>query len=69
MNVVTIEIGQKWREKDKRFPNLPVRTVVGFDARGRVLLTRPNGRTSSCDPKRFNGKTGGYELVEKTDAS
>lgn len=65
----TIKIGQKWREKDRRFPSLPIREVVGFDTDGRVLLMRPDGRAAKCDPRRFNGKNGGYELVEEaTDA-
>jgi hypothetical protein len=58
-----VRVGQKWREKDKRFPGMPHREVVGIEG-GKVLLKRPDGRVAKCDPRRFNGKNGGYELVE-----
>ena len=58
-----VRIGQKWRELDKRFPHLPAREVVGIDG-GKVLLMRSDGRHAKCDPERFNGRNGGYVLVE-----
>lgn len=60
----TIRIGQKWREVDRRFSDLPIRSVVGFEPDGRVRLGRPDGKVSKCNPRRFHGKNGGYELVE-----
>jgi hypothetical protein len=61
-----IREGQLWQEVDPRFPELPHKRVLGFSPEGKVLL-KPDGiftRVTKAKPERFNGKRGGYRLIE-----
>ncbi|SCB30762.1 hypothetical protein [Rhizobium lusitanum] len=66
-----IKIGQVWQEIDPRFPNMPPKTVVGFEE-GKVLLSTGGlfgKRKTKAKPERFNGKRGGYRLIKDTEGA
>jgi hypothetical protein len=71
MTDTAIREGQIWQEVDPRFPELPHKRVLGFSPEGKVLL-KSDGiftRVTKAKPERFNGKRGGYRLIEDvTDA-
>jgi len=70
-----LKVGQIWREVDPRFERFVrieaingaevqwarVRTVKKY---GNVWSATPGARVSNAQAQRFNGKRGGYELVE-----
>ena len=62
-----LRIGQTWQEVDPRYPNLPLKTIIAFEPDGRVVLTTdgPSPRKTKAKPERFNGKRGGYRLIEQ----
>lgn len=64
-----IKIGQVWQEVDPHFPNLPHKTVVGFDD-GKVIISTSGlfNRTTKAKPERFNGKRGGYRLIKDVES-
>jgi hypothetical protein len=73
-NGVEIELGQRWKEVDPRFERIV--EVVGldsesFDRQGGVMIRTVGSRRIGTWARlsRFNGKRGGYELVEAEPVS
>lgn len=55
-------IGSRWKENDPRVERIV--TVLGYEERtGQVCITSKPGVISWANPKRFNGKRGGYSRV------
>lgn len=65
-----IKIGQYWQEVDPRFPDLPLKKVIGFES-GKVILVTEGifSRKTKAKVERFNGKRGGYRLIRDVDQS
>ena len=62
-----VRVGQLWQEVDPRFPDLQHRRVMHVSS-DLVLLTCANEkRVSVCSRKRFNGRRGGYRLVQDVE--
>ena len=70
---MAIEVGQIWREVDPRFDRfvrieevgphqIGLRTMIHD---GKRWIAAPRSRAAVTSPTRFNGKRGGYELVEE----
>lgn len=69
-----VKLHQVWREVDPRFHRLARILSVGKGRRSVQIRTvikagddwvfTPHSRPTWCDPERFNGKRGGYELHE-----
>jgi hypothetical protein len=62
---VELRVGQIWQEVDPRF-EAPHKEIRGFTDDGKVVLGPPNrsNGTTKAQPKRFNGKRGGYRLIK-----
>jgi hypothetical protein len=62
-----VRVGQLWQEIDPRFPDLPPRRVVHVDSDLVLLLCANEKHVSACVRKRFNGRRGGYRLVQDVE--
>jgi len=60
-NGIEIKVGQRWRELDKRYSSRIVEVLHIDEENKKVVIRR--GRTTTASLRRFNGKSGGYELV------
>lgn len=56
-----IRIGQRWRERDGRFNRIV--TVAGFCQETGKVVIEYAGKKTKARADRFNGKSGGYELL------
>lgn len=56
-------IGSVWKEADPRFERKV--KVIGKDPITGKIIIEHAGRTTKADPKRFNGKRGGYSFVSE----
>lgn len=68
---INFEIGQRWRENDKRFVRIV--EVVGWQKGLQRIQIRSTGsydiKTTWADAHRFDGRSGGYALETGTDST
>lgn len=59
-----VQVGQVWRDNDKRENGLRTVTVERVDGSFAYVVSSPKGRRSRIRINRFRGGINGYTLVE-----